>query len=239
MQNNILGVKQWGFRSLHSTALALIGCTKDWLINVDKGNFNFAVFLDIKKAFDSVDHEILFQKLKFYDIMSNELNFFKSYLTNRSQFYQRFQFYQIRGFKSPIGKVLSGVPQGSILGPLLFIIYMNDLPHCIENGHVAMYADDTSTSCEVKSVHDITVKVIPDLVKLCDWLKSRKLSLNMMKTEFMIIGSTQNVLKFGDMIAIRIDDQLIKRVAHVKYLGIIVDDQLTWKEHVDYISKKN
>ena len=233
MQNNILGVKQWGFRSLHSTALALIGCTKDWLINVDKGNFNFAVFLDIKKAFDSVDHEILFQKLKFYDIMSNELNFFKSYLTNRSQFYQ------IRGFKSPIGKVLSGVPQGSILGPLLFIIYMNDLPHCIENGHVTMYADDTSTSCEVKSVHDITVKVIPDLVKLCDWLKSRKLSLNMMKTEFMIIGSTQNVLKFGDMIAIRIDDQLIKRVAHVKYLGIIVDDQLTWKEHVDYISKKN
>ena len=73
-----------------------------------------------------------------------------------------------------------------------------------------MYADDTSTSCEVKSVHDITVKVIPDLVKLCDWLKSNKLSLNMIKTEFMIIGSAQNVLKFGDLIAIRIDDQLIK-----------------------------
>ena len=143
-----------------------------------------------------------------------------------------------RGFKSPIGGVLSGVPQGSILGPLLFIIYMNDLPHCIENGHVTMYADDTSTSCEVKLVHDITVKVIPDLIKLCDWLKSNKLSLNMIKTEFMIIGSTQNVLKFGDLIAIRIDDQLIKRVAHVKYLGIVVDDRLTWKEHVSYISKK-
>ena len=131
-----------------------------------------------------------------------------------------------------------GVPQGSILGPLLFIVYMNDLPHCIENGHVTMYADDTSTSCEVISVHDITVKVIPDLVKLCDWLKSNKLSLNMIKTEFMIIESTHNVLQFGDLIAIRIDDQLIKLVAHVKYLGIIVDDRLTWKEHVDYISKK-
>ena len=115
---------------------------------------------------------------------------------------------------------------------------MNDLPHCIENGHVTMYADDTNTPCEVKSVHDITVKVIPDLVKLCDWLKSNKRSLNIIKTEFMIIGSTQNVLKFGNLIAIRIDNQLIKRVAHVKYLGIIVDDRLTWKEHVDYISKK-
>ena len=219
IQNNILGDKQWGFRSLHPTALALIDCTKDWLININKGNSNFAVFLDIKKAFDMVDHEILLQKVK-------------SYLTNRSQFCR------IRGFKSPMGGVLSGVPQGPILGPLLFIIYMNDVPHCIENGHVTMYADDTSTSCEVKSVHDITVKVIPDLLKLCDWLKSNKHSLNMIKTEFMIIGSTQNVLKFGDLIAIRIDDQLIKRVAHVKYLGIIVDDRLTWKEHVDYISKK-
>ena len=232
MQNNILGDKQWGFRSLHSTALALLDCTKDWLINIDKGNSNFAVFLDIKKAFDMVGHEILLQKLKFYGIMSNELNFFKSYLMNRSQFCQ------IRCFKSPIGKVLLGVPQGFIIGPLLFIIYMNDLPHCIENGHVTMYADDTSASCEVKSVHDITVKVIPDLVKLCDWLKSNKLSLNMIKTEFMIIGSTQNVLKFGDLIAIRIDDQPTKQVAHVKYLGIIVDDPLTWKEHADYISKK-
>ena len=100
-----------------------------------------------------------------------------------------------------------------------------------------MYGDDTSTSCEVKSVHDITVKVIPDLVKLCDWLKSNKLTLNMIKTKFMIIGSTQNVLKFGDLIAIRIGDQLIKRVVHVKYLGIIVDDRLTRREHVDYQRK--
>ena len=92
---------------------------------------------------------------------------------------------------------------------------MNDLPHCIENGHVTMYADDTSTSCEIRSVNDITVKGIPDLVKLCDWLKSNRLSLNMIKTEFMIIGSTQNVLKCGYLIVIRTDDQLIKRVAQI------------------------
>ena len=96
-----------------------------------------------------------------------------------------------------------------------------------------MYADDTSTSYEVKSAHDIT-----DLAKLCDWLKYYKLSLNIIKIEYMIIGSTQNVLKFGDLIAIGIDDQLMKREAHVKCLGITVDDRLTWKEHVDYISNK-
>ena len=87
---------------------------------------------------------------------------------------------------------------------------MNDLPHCIENGHVTMYADDTSTSNDVKSVQCITAKVIPNLVKFRDWLKSKKLSLNMIKTEFMFIGFAQNVLKFSDLIAIRIGDQLIK-----------------------------
>ena len=214
MLNNILGDRQWRFRSLHSTTLALIDCTNDWLINIDKGNSNFAVFFGIKEAFDTVDHEVVVQKLKFYGIMSNELNFFQSCS----------QFCQIRGFRSRIDKVFSGVPQGSILGPLLFIIYMNDLSHCIENGHVTMYANDTRRSCEVKSVHDITIKVIPNLVKLCDWLKSDKLSLNMIIAEFMIIGSTQNVLKFGDLLSIRIDDQLIKQVAHVKFLEIVVND---------------
>ena len=80
--------------------------------------------------------------------------------------------------------------------------------------------------------------MIQDLAKLSDWLKYYKLSLNIIRIEFMMIGSTQNVLKFGDLIAIRIDEQLIKQEAHVKCLGIIVDDRLTWKEHVDYISNK-
>ena len=97
-----------------------------------------------------------------------------------------------------------------MLGPLLFIIYMNDLPKSIENGYITMYADDTESSTVVKTCNDITEKVIPDLMKICDWLKANKLSLNAIKTEFMVIGTSHNTIRFGNLLAIRIDDHLIK-----------------------------
>ena len=108
--------------------------------------------------------------------------------------------------------IKSGFPQGSILGPLLFITFTNDIPNCVENSHITMYADDTSSSTRVNDVKDIETKVIPDLIKICDWLKANKFSLNALKTELMLLGTTRNIRKLGSLIAIRINSHLIRRV---------------------------
>ena len=139
---------------MHSTALALKDCSNNWLINIGKKGTNFSVFLDIKKAFDTIDHSILLQKLEYYRIREEELKFFRSYLHNRRQCCI------VNSHQSSFQTVLCGVPQGSILGPLLFIIYMNDLPKSIENGYVTMYADDTESSTVVNTCNDIIQKVI-------------------------------------------------------------------------------
>ena len=116
---------------------------------------------------------------------------------------------------------------------------MNDLLMCVEHGHVTMYADDTSSSNWIKSVNDIVSKVVPDMQNIIDWLKANQLSLNAAKTEFMPSGTAANVLKFGSLPAIRIYSYTIRRVHVAKYLGIIIDDKMSWKDHIDYISLKS
>ena len=121
--NNILGDKQWGFRPIHSTIHALQKFINNWLLNIDKGKTNAVIFLDLKKAFDTVDHDILIKKLSYYGLNGKELSLLQSYLTNRSQYCS------VNGKVSNFSSISCGVPQGSILGPLLFIIYMNDFSH--------------------------------------------------------------------------------------------------------------
>ena len=115
---------------------------------------------------------------------------------------------------------------------------MNDLPLCIENGHVTMYADDISSSNGISTVEDITRNFIPDIKNVMDWLKANNLSLNVMKTEFILTGTNQNILKIGDLLAIRVQGHTVKHVYKAKYLGIVIDDKLTWKDHIDYVSLK-
>ena len=185
--NNLLGEKQYGFRSLHSTAIALSKTMNHWLINIDKGNKNSVVFLDIKKAFDTVNHRILLDKLECYGIKDQELKFFESYLSNRMQCCN------VNGQTSSFRAISCGVPQGSTLGPLLFIIYLNDLPLAVKDAEITLYADDTSLYKAFKNIMDLNETLVPAFSDICDWLKCNKLSLNAIKSEFMIIGTAQKI----------------------------------------------
>ena len=138
--NDLLSKYQFGFRPNHSTLTALLETTNSWCVNIDNGLLNGVVFIDLKKAFDTIDHNILLIKLKHYGVDDNALTWFHSYLTNRKQ--KCF----VNGNFSDSCPITYGVPQGSIIGPLLFLVSINDLPECLNEGLPRMYADDTNIS---------------------------------------------------------------------------------------------
>ena len=227
------------FRSLHSAAVALSKSADHWLMNIGNGKMNSVVFLDIKKAFDAVNHEMLLLKLSCYVIKDLELMFFQSYLYNRTQSCN------INGKISSYNPATCGVPQGSILGPLLFILYMNHLSFAVDNAETTIYADDTSMYRAFNNINSLTDELIPAFGKICEWLKSNKLALNSLKTEFMIIGRSHGLNNLDSLpestpYLISIESSYIRRVKQVKYLELIVDDKLKWEEHmyIEYISSK-
>ena len=181
--NKLLRSQQFGFRTLHSTALAMSKCTSNWWLNTDRGDMNLVVFLDIRKAFDTVNYQILLDKLHCYGIGDGELLFFRSYLQNRTQCCSA------NRQKSTLQTVTYRVPQGSIFGSLLFIIYMNDPPAFIQEANITMYADDTNLHKAFQTSHELKREMIPAFSKICKWLRNNKLSLNTVKTEFMIIAT--------------------------------------------------
>ena len=237
-EEKLLSQQQFGFRSLHSTALALGKATNQWLMNIDNGKLNSVVFLDIKKAFDTVDHKILLKKLTCYGFKDNSLRLIESYLKDR------IQCCYVNGKMSSLEHIICGVPQGSILGPLLFIIYMNDLSEFVPDTDITMFADDTSFAKAFKDVSEIKQCLVPAFSKICRWLNFNKLSLNTVKTEFMIIGTPNNIRNIDrnpESTPYQIvghNGSRISRVKSVKSLGLIVDDTLTWSDHIDYISGK-
>ena len=168
--NQLLSLQQFGFRRGYSTELAALRLTDHLTKEMDNFRMPVNVFLDLSKAFDTLDHEILLSKLKFYGVCDSWNNLFRSYLSNR------FQFVDLNGSKSSLKKIYTGVPQGSILGPLLFLIYINDLPSVSDLLNMLMYADDTTLYCNITEVDELTIN--NELQKNTDWLSSNKLSLN-------------------------------------------------------------
>ena len=144
----------------------------------------------------------------------------------------------VNGNLSTARTITCGVPQGSILGPLLFLMYINDLPNRLQSASSRMFADDANIRITAKTLTELRLEINPELSNLNRWLKANKLSLNVAKTELMIIGSRQRLDTQSDEIDIEIDGEKIKRVDHTKSLGLVIDDRFSWSKHVEEISRK-
>ena len=223
--------RQFGFRLKHSTSHALISITEMIRGAIDSGSFACGVFIDLQKAFDTVDHKILIKKLYYYGIRGIANNWFSSYIENRSQFVS------INGFESSKKFIKYGVPQGSVLGPLLFLIYINDLSQSIRNSTVHHFADDTNLLCINKSLTQLCKKVNSDLHHLCLWLNSNRISLNINKTEFIIFHPPKKIIS-NDKVKIKINGKRIFPSEFIKYLGVFLDKNLSWNYQMIQLNKK-
>ena len=230
--NGLLSKHQSGFRSLHSTVTALLHLTNDWYLNIDNGLTNLVVFLDLAKAFDTVSHDILLKKLELYGLKGVTLEWFSSYLSDRQQQCV------VEECVSKPKLIKCGIPQGSILGPLLFLIYINDLPGCLLHTKVHMYADDTTLYSSSTSTAELYTKVNEDLNRVRDWLLANKLSLNVTKTEYMFLTTNFRLSNLGKDQAIKIGKNQIERVKSTKYLGVYLNENLKWSDHVNQLCSK-
>ena len=227
--NDVFSNKQFGFRKYFSTCSAILNVLQYVINNLDDNKFVLGVFLDLKKAFDTVDHVILLRKLEFYGIRGLALTLMKSYLTNRQQFVQ------IDNYKSSFRPIYHGVPQGSILGPLLFLIYINDIIYSSNILNYTLFADDTCLVYSDKSLDALIQNVNQELIKICNWLNANKLSLNLNKCNYMLFCGRR---KNNSDCTIRMMNVSISRVNCTLYLGILIDDKLRWSNHIDNIISK-
>jgi len=225
--NKVLYKYQFGFRKNYSTSLALIDVIDNIYSNINNDKFCGGVYLDLQKAFDTVNHDILLYKLYHYGVRGVAHDWFRDYLTNRQQFTS------LSGINSSFAYLACGVPQGSVLGPLLFLIYVNDIGNAVPYQAVKLFADDTNLFVFGDSLADIENQASNCVCALNNWFVSNKLSLNLSKTCFMIF-SPKPVSKQS----LVVNAQLVELVSNCKYLGIIIDDQLKWVPHIDNIYNK-
>jgi hypothetical protein len=198
---------------------------------LDEGKVALGIFIDFSKAFDTVNHNILIDKLEHYGIRGIAKDWINSYLSERKQYVT------YMGTKSTMKTMKCGVPQGSILGPLLFLLYINDLGEIFQNLNPILYADDSNLITTGNNLLDLETTTNQEIPLLLDWLQANRHSLNIKKTHVMIFGKKNT--KNRDYIPnIKINGETLDIVDETKFLGIILDSELNWKKHVSYTSKK-
>ena len=244
--NSLLSPHQFGFRPNHSTAHAMTLLLNKISQSINSKKHTLIIFCDLQKAFDTCNHNILLKKLSLLGISGNTLLWFKNYLTNRKQFVS------IDNFESSLLDILTGVPQGSILGPLLFLIYINDLPLCTTLLS-KLFADDTALAESSNDLVQLFSTVNSEFHKLCTYFRRNKLSLHPAKTKFLLITHNNAIISpdlkifinnnnsnenlTGNIIEIgRITSE--DTVPAIKYLGVFFDPLLNFKFHISQLSKK-
>ena len=228
--NEILFDFQFGFRRLHSTTLALIEFTDNMRNILDEGNYAISIFIDLTKAFDTVDHEILLDKLDRYGIRGNANSFFRSYLSKRKQYTV------INGVDSSICDVKCGVPQGSVLGPLLFALYINDIYRAVGKDNIRLFADDTALFMCNANLNTLISDVASKFNDMYLWCIRNKLTINSDKTNFILFHTINKPIP-PNLNEIVTNNMTTNRVKSFQYLGLTLDETLRFNDHVDFLSR--
>ena len=214
--------KQFGFREGHSTTDALLEYCNEVYNSLNESNYFFTIFLDFSRAFDTVNLELLLRKLDHVGIRGVTLNWFRTFLFGRQQYVS------VDGFSSNLRNVAIGVPQGSTLGPLLFILYINDLHLVINHCNVVHFADDTTVYYS-NSDYSLAVRNInSDLLRIQEWLKCNRLSINVKKTNYMIT-TNKSISNYDDLV--KLGNNVLSPVKSAKFLGVTIDDRLSFSSH--------
>ena len=231
-ENTFLNDRQSGFRKLFSTTTAVLDVSENILEQLDKNNFVGAVLIDLKNAFDTVDHKILLKKLWCYGFQNQSFDWFESYLTDRQQLTL------VNNIMSDLlHEDVYGVPQGSVLGPLLFLLYIDDIKSVIQNAYCHLYADDTIILKSASDPDSLIASLERELSNVDHWLSINKMTINTKKTEVIFFGNKAHLKKLDNK-TVRYLDTPLKRKDKVKYLGVLFDEKMQWKYQIKNITQK-